>query len=86
MAKWVLIRCVLITTRQRVRYPENSCKRIAFGCLFFCIACGNDLTSLHKERRSFSEDSKGTAELVNCYSLSPLYENAIVKPAQLYGL
>ena len=29
------------------------------------IARGKDLTSLHKDRRSFSEDSKGSAEPVN---------------------
>ena len=29
---------------------------------FLCIACGKDLTYLYKDRRSFSEDSKGAAE------------------------
>ena len=36
-----------------------------------CIVCGKDLTSLHKER-SFSEDSKGSADPVNrCYHPGP---------------
>ena len=39
-----------------------SCRSSCKTMVILCLACGRDLTSLPKDRRSFSRDSRGAAE------------------------